>query len=68
MSELVKDTRAGDHLFLHCKSYIARQVHQLTVAPVSGHGSQVTDQDDDEVDGMDEGITSIFASSGKGRA
>jgi hypothetical protein len=55
MKWLVKDARAHDSLFIHCKCSICPKPQFAYVFLDSGHGGQIKDNDGDEVDGYDEG-------------
>lgn len=59
MKDLVKDAEAGDSFFVHCKWLVAPQRLQTdSFNADSGHGGQIKDQEDDEVDGWDESTSS----------
>jgi len=55
MKWLVKDAKADDSLFFHCKNYTYPPSHSAYIFLDSGHGGQTLDKDGDEVDGYDEG-------------
>jgi hypothetical protein len=54
---LVNGAKTDDSLFFHCKDDIfSSRCLAIELASVSGHGSQIRDEDGDEVDGYDEGM------------
>jgi len=55
MKWLVKDAKAHDSLFFHCRNYLYLASNPAHVFLDSGHGGQIRDMDGDEVDGYDEG-------------
>ena len=60
MKDLVADARSGDEFYLHCTSLsqdpmsYSASAFSFSNILVSGHGTQVTDDNGDEEDGMDE--------------
>ncbi len=66
IKRLIRDAQAGDHFVFYCNSYlfVFPSPSSLTaLLLVSGHGSQVPNQnpdEDPEEDGMDEGLLSCL--------
>ena len=56
MRWLVKGAQPGDCLFFYCKCYTSTYVDcpNINIILVSGHATQIEDQDGDELDGLDE--------------
>lgn len=52
---LYSGAKDGDRLFIHCMYLIVSLFRRLLICTVSGHGSQIQDEDGDEADGLDEG-------------
>ncbi len=60
MSWLVKGARREDSLVFHCMSLFSRLCFfcfPSVTLPDSGHGGQIRDQNGDEADGYDEGLS-----------
>ena len=56
MRWLVKGAQPGDCLFFYCKCYTSTDADcpNINIILVSGHATQIEDQDGDELDGLDE--------------
>ena len=55
MRWLVEGAQPGDSLFFYCKCYTsALIIPNVNIILVSGHATQIVDQDGDQEDGLDE--------------
>ena len=54
MRWLVEGAQLGDCLFFYCKCYTHMLITLTSIILVSGHATQIEDQDEDELDGFDE--------------
>ena len=65
MKDLVADARSGDQFYLHCQSLAHTNILYVTSCfmffLVSGHGSQLPDDNGDEEDGSDECMSILYS-------